>query len=179
MVIAMVQKVALSGIFALIAGASLVNTAAAPPPPAYGPAALRFEADAAANDAARLFDRADLNNDDAVDTEEYAVLTLVTVELARLNGFISVSTADGVRTVGLPAVRQPTLSGEAKGILEDRALREFAVMAGDDERLLRDEFVTARLEQFLASDHDRNGVLTGGELNTLAASIAHLPRTNA
>lgn len=169
------HKVAFSAAAAAIAaGAGLINSAAVEPPHAYGAPAIRLEADAAARQAARTFDRTDLNNDGALDDEEYTVLAVVTAELARLNGFVSVDINGEVRTVVLSNATPAFLTDTAKASIRDRASREFAYIAGDDERLMADEFVAAQLETFLASDGDRNAVLTGAELGAFAQRQSRL-----
>lgn len=175
MVVAMFHKLAFSGLAAAIAaGASLVNSAAVGPAPAYGAQANLIDAQEAGRHAAHLFNRADLNNDGALDEDEYSVLAIVTAELAQLNGFIAVDFAGGAKMVALPHAGRLALSAADKSRIADRALREFAAIAGDDLRLLSDEFVGAQLEQFLANDIDRNGMLTGGELATFAQSQSRL-----
>lgn len=175
MVAALFHKLAFSGLAAtLAAGASLVNSASVEPAQAYGTQASRIEAQAAADHAAYLFNRADLNNDGALDEDEYSVLAIVTAELARLNGFVAVDVAGGVKTVALPHAGRRTLSEADKSRIVSRSLREFSVIAGDDLRLAADEFASAQLEQFFASDVDRNGVLAGGELTAFAQAQSKL-----
>lgn len=158
---------------AVAAVAGLVNGAAVVPAPAYGAPAQSLEAAAAAHNAASLFDRADLSNDGALDDEEFVILAIVTAELARLNGFVAIDLEGSARTVALPGLRSP-LNAAEKSAIGERAFREFARLAGDDERLARDEFVGAALERFLVSDADRNGVLAGGELSAYAQHQSRL-----
>jgi hypothetical protein len=171
MVVALIHKIALAGVAAATAGVGLVTSADLEPAPAYGAAATALEARASARHAAEVFDRADLNNDGDLDAEEYEVLAIVTAELSRLNGFIGVDAEAGLRTVAVPR-GEPSLSGAEKARLKERAAAEFAAIAGDDQRLGADEYVTAELERFLASDADRNGVLTGVELSAYALAKA-------
>ncbi len=175
MVVEMFHKLAASGVAAAIAaGVSLINSADVDPSPAYGAAATRLEADAAARHAAQTFERADLNNDGALDGEEYSVLAVVTAELARLNGFVPVDLKGDVRTVALSSAVRTPLADSARIAIRARALREFAYVAGEDEKLTADEFVGAQLEAFLASDGDRDAVLTGAELGAFAQRQARL-----
>lgn len=180
MVVAFVQKAAFSGLAAVIAaGAGLVTSASVSPAPAYGSAVVKLEADAAARNAARLFDRADLNNDGDLDRDEYVILAVVTAELANLNGFASLDDGDGVQTVSLPSTRKSDLTAKAKSAIRSNADREFDFAAGDDERLARHEFVAVELERFIANDNDRNGVLVGAELTSYAAAQSRLPLLNS
>lgn len=171
----MIEKLVAAGLAAAVAAAAgLVNTAAVEPRPAYGAAVTSIEADAAARHAAAVFERADLNNDGALDEEEFSVLAIVTAELARLNGFVAVNVEDGVRTIALPQRSRPDLSGREKARIAERAHREFVAISGDDERLGSDEFVGAALERFLDVDADRNGVLNGPELVAYAQGQSRL-----
>ncbi len=169
MVIALVQKLAYSGIAAAMAASiGLVNGAAVEPAPAYGTAIDRLEANIAAREAARVFSRADLDKDGALSQDEYSVLAVVSAELARLNGFVAIDISGGVRTVAVSTAGGPSLSPAQRKRINDRAAREFRIIAGEDERLAGDEYVAAQLEQFLTNDVDRNGVLTGPELVSFA-----------
>ena len=171
----MIEKlIAASFAAAAAAGAGLVNTAAVAPTPAYGLAATSIEADAAARNSARVFERADLNNDGALDEEEFAVLAVVTAELARLNGFVPILLEGRMQTVALPQRVSESLTKAQKERIAERAQREFAAVAGDDERLVSHEFVGAALESFLSVDADRNGVLTGPELAAYAQGQSRL-----
>ncbi|NWG90998.1 MAG: hypothetical protein HXY21_00615 [Parvularculaceae bacterium] len=171
MVVALIGKIALAGVAAATAGISLVASADVKRASAYGAPASALEAGASARYAAAIFERADLNNDGDLDAEEFEVLAVVTAELSRLNGFVTVNVEGGVRTVAAPH-GDPSLSKAEKARLKIRAADEFAAIAGDDQRLGADEFVTAELERFLASDADRNGVLTGAELSSFALARA-------
>ncbi|MEK7266426.1 MAG: hypothetical protein AAB227_10045 [Pseudomonadota bacterium] len=180
MVLGFFQKFAFSGFAASIAaGASLVSGASVAPQPAYGLAAAKLEAAAAANNAAHIFDRADLDNNGILDRDEYEILAVVTAELAQLNGFIAIDAGRGLETVAIARAVDGSLDEASKARIEDRAGREFRLFAGDDERLASDEFVTAQLELFLATDADRNGVLAGAELKSYANSQSKLATLNS
>lgn len=157
---------------ALAAGAGLVNAASVEPAPAYAARAAQLEAATVAATAAAVFGRADLDNDAELSREEYVTLAVVTAELARLNGFVAVDYSGGVRTASLP--RAAAWSADERARVEAAASRDYALFAGDDERLTADEFVTARLEAMTAADLDRNGVLRGAELTRFAAIEARV-----
>ncbi|MFN0022797.1 MAG: hypothetical protein ACKVS5_02755 [Parvularculaceae bacterium] len=157
---------------AVAAGAGLVRAAAVEPPAAYGVPAVQVEAATLAETAARVFSRADLDNDGAVSPEEYTTLSVVTAELARLNGFVAIEYQGGLRTAALPRAAAWTPAERAR--VQSAAARDYALIAGDDERLTLPEFVDAELEALAAADRDRNGVLTGTELSTFAAIQAKL-----
>lgn len=180
MVVALVQKVAFSGIAAAIAASiGLVNGAAVEPAPAYGTAIDQLEANNAARQAARVFSRADLDKDGALTEDEYSVLAVVSAELARLNGFVAIDMSGRVHTVAVSTAGGPSLSLAERKQINDRAAREFKIIAGDDERLVADEYITAQLEQFLTNDSDRNGVLTGQELASYAKAQSKAPFTTS
>jgi len=164
----------LPGFAALIAvGASLVHAASVEPKPAYAAHATQLEASTVAATAKTVFARADLDNDGALSREEYVTLAIVTAELGRLNGFVPVDYAGGVRTAPLP--RNAVWSKGERARIETAAERDYALFAGDDQRLSSDEFVASQLESLTAADLDRNGVLTGAELPRFAAIEARLP----
>ena len=180
MVVALFHKIAFSGIAAAIAaGASLVTSAVVEPGPAYGAQATKLEIDAAGRQAARIFDRADMNKDGALDSDEYSILTVVSAELAQLNGFVAIDAGRGVETIPVANFGGGDLSSREKARIRERAAREFRVIAGDDERLAEDEFIGAQLEQFLSSDKNRDGILAGGELATFAFTQSKLPGINS
>lgn len=174
------QKMVVSGIAAAAAaGASLVSSAAVAPPSAYQGEAVRLEAAAASSNAARIFNRADLDNNGYLGRDEYEILSLVTAELTRLNGFIALDAGAGVETVVIAPSSARTLDKLEKARIKNRAQREFALYAGDDERLASDEYVNAYLEMFLATDVDRNGVLVGAELLSFAHAQSKLSTLNS
>jgi hypothetical protein len=180
MVVALIHKLAFSGVAAMAAaGAGLVTTASVTPAPAYGPAAVKLEAVAAASQATRLFDRADLDNDGSLGLDEYTIFAVVTAELARLNGFIPVDGGRGIETVAIARSAKPFVDDQDKAKIKERATREYRLIAGNDERLSADEFVNAQLEQFLAADVDRNGVLAGIELTSYASGQSRLSAVNS
>ncbi len=164
----------LPGFAAMIAaGAGLVHAASIEKSPAYAAAATQLEAATVAATAKEVFARADLNNDGILSGDEYLTLAVVSAELARLNGFVPVDYAGGVRVAAMPRAEAWTKSDRAR--VEAAAEREYAAFAGDDLRMSRDEFVAARLESMAAADTDRNGVLTGAELTRYAGIEARLP----
>jgi hypothetical protein len=175
MVVGFIHKATLSGLAAaLAAGAGIVTSASVTTVPAYGAVAFAFEADAVARNANRVFDRADLNKDGALDIDEYQILAAVTAELANLNGFASFDAGEGVRIVEISKVSKSDLAANDKAAIRAKAVREFSYLSGDDERLAPDEFVTAEIERFIANDRDRNGVLTGAELAAFAMTQTKL-----
>ena len=105
--------------------------------------------------------------------EEFLTLAVVSAELARLNGFVPVDYAGGVRTAALPRVDAWGPAERAR--IEATAERDYDLFAGVDERMSGEEFVAFRLEALTAADLDRNGVLTGSELVRFAALEARLP----
>jgi len=180
MVVGLIQKAAFSGLAAAIAaGAGLVNAVSVTAAPAYGAVASALEADAAARNASRIFDRADFNHDGALDFDEYQILAVVTAELANLNGFASFDAGEGVRIVEISHTGGTDLAANEKALIRARAAREFGYFSGDDERLAKDEFVTAEIERFMTNDRDRNGVLTGAELASYAMTQSKLTRSES
>lgn len=165
--------IALPGLAAAVAiSAGLVHAASVEQPPAYAAPATQVEAATIAQTAKTIFVRADLDNDGALSEEEFVTLAIVTGELARLNGFVPVDYARGVRTAKLAYADAWSLETRAR--IMNAAERDYALFAGDDGRLDAGEFVSARLEALSAADRDRNGVLTGAELQRFAAIEARV-----
>jgi hypothetical protein len=156
----------------LAAGAGLVHAASIELKPAYGAAAVQLEATTVAMTAKIVFSRADLDNDRKLSREEYQTLSVVSAELARLNGFVPVDYTNGARTASLPRAEAWGKADRAR--VEAAAERDYADFAGDDQRMTEEEFVASRLETFGAADLNRNGVLTGAELSRFAAIEARL-----
>jgi len=128
-----------------------------------------------AHHADRTFARADLDGDGALSVEEYAALTLVTSELARLNRAAPVETAAGFTTLALPEDAPAFVSPQERTRLDAIARREFLLAAEGAAHLTEDGFRALELERFLRADRDRNGVLARGELDAYARAAARLP----
>jgi len=171
MAIVLAPKFAIPVIAAAIAASAGLWKEAAPESaagPAYGAMITQLDASVVAEDAARRFERADLDNSGALDADEYATQALVTAELARVNHFAPMRIGMSVGKVALPAsVPASVNAGEREAILRSSSI-VFQTIAGDDRKISRQEFVGAALEQMLASDMDRNGALTGSELSTFS-----------
>lgn len=163
------QKLALplaaAGI-AAITGASHDATAG---PAAYGAERRSLDVNTVLEDANLLFSRADLNNDGFVDPDEYAIFAIVNAEISALNGFVTFDRGTRAPVVKIEA--DDTAPTDRKVIIET-ALSEYGAMSSTNRKLTRDEFAQARLEKFVACDIDRDGVLTGNELDRFALNAA-------
>ena len=175
MVVALFQKLAIPGIAAAAAAVTAAIGGSEGSAPAYDAPATRIEALSLAQSAASQFDRADLNNDLQLDADEYAMLAVVTSELARLNGFVAVISAAGAQPVALAEGQGAPLSVAERAEVRARALKDYEGVAGRDGRITRDEFVGAQLEQLFLNDADRDGALTGAELARFTAHASRLP----
>lgn len=165
--------IVLPGLAAVVAiGAGLVHAASVEPAPAFAARASQLEASTIATTAKMVFSRADLDNDGALSADEYVTLAVVTAELARLNGFVPVDYAGGVRVA--PLAGADAWSRETRARIETAAARDYLAFAGEDRRLDAGEFAGSRLEALSAADRDRNGVLTGAELQRFAAIEARV-----
>ncbi len=166
---ALIQKMTLPAFAALAAaGGGLIAAASGEPEPAYGYEARAMEASAAAQSAEIVFEKADLNNDGGIDRDEYVTLAIVNAELFRLNGFVAIETADGVEKVAIAAPAKAALTEDEKRTIRARSSLEYDRLAGYDHKLTQRDFVDSKLEEFFAADVDRNGVLTGAELERFA-----------
>ncbi|WP_428409058.1 hypothetical protein [Hyphococcus sp.] len=128
----------------------------------------------AASHALATFMRADRNGDDALDVNEFAALTVVTAELANLNGFVSVENGEGVKTIALP-VAAPVALGDAEQTRIDAVARHtFYAFAGADGKMQQGEYLGLQQAIFASSDLNANGALTSAELSLFAQRQAFL-----
>ena len=133
----------------------------------------------AAIHAASVFDRADLNKDNTLDTDEYAALAVVTAELTYLNGAVAFEGVEGEKSVTLPIASPSAMSRGERTRLDAVARAEFYASAGDDASLSADEFVAMSVARFDQADRNRNGTLTRAELTAFAASEAGIAFSGA
>ena len=124
--------------------------------------------------AERVFDRADIDGSGALEADEFAALSIVTAELAHLNGYVTIETDAQPREVALPITAPSALSYGERARVEAVARNEFYVAAGGDGLLSKAEFVDAQLLAFNDADRNRNGVLKPRELSTYAIKQASL-----
>lgn len=157
----------------LAAGAGFVDR------PAYGPPAETFSEDAAAAHAHSMFQRADLDGSGRLEADEYVALTLVTAELARLNGFVPLGDGAGSAIAQLPSAPPSSLSGAERARVEAVARSEFYAAAGADGVLDAAEYHRKEAARFRSADRNRNGALAGKELVSYAAQAALMTRIEA
>lgn len=159
----------------LVAAAGLAVSVDAPSGPAYPETGLRaLTEDAAVASAARVFARSDRDQSGYLDADEYTALQVVSAELARLNGFISVE-SDGEPSIITVSTGPSASLGEAEQIRIAAVARgAFYLAAGDDGRLDEAEFIAAERQAFEAADANRNGELARRELSEYAARAAGL-----
>jgi hypothetical protein len=159
-----------------VAAASYASTQM---PAAYGDGELTklSQSEAAAN-AQLAFHRADRNGDAVISVDEFAAMTIVTAELANLNGFVSVEKSGAVQTIALP-VSAPLALGDAEQTRIDAVARHtFYAFAGGDGKMQQGEFIDLQNAIFASSDLNANGALTRAELSIYAQRQAYL-RPNA
>jgi hypothetical protein len=118
--------------------------------------------------AMSVFMRADIDNDQSLSADEYTALSIVTAELAHLNGFIVVESGGGVSTAALPPMRRAALTQSEQIRIEAVSRRKFYVFSGDDGAMDAREFSAAQIAMFDAADFNNNGVLAKRELNSFA-----------
>lgn len=132
------------------------------------------QADVAAH-AERVFARADMDQDHALSADEYTALTVITAELAHLNGFVVIEKEDGVATAPLLVSTHAALSPAEQTRIAAVARKAFYIFAGEDGRMSADEFSASQQFSFEAADLNQNGELAKQELSVFAqrqASIA-------
>ena len=157
---------------ALVAAASFVGVKT---DPAYEDGELKSLTQAeAAVFADSVFQRADLDRDGSLDVDEFAALTIVTAELAHLNGFIAVEKDGALETIVLP-ITAPAALGDAEQTRIDAVARHaFYAFAGSDGKMQQGEYSGLQEAIFAASDLNANGALTSAELPLFAQRQAYL-----
>ncbi|NNL88387.1 MAG: hypothetical protein HKP25_04895 [Marinicaulis sp.] len=113
--------------------------------------------------AATLFSRADADANGALSADEFTALSVVTAELARLNGFITIETGDEPATVAVgPAARSMTQSEYAR--VAAVARNKFYLFSNGDGAMTADEFQNLQKADFEAADLNKNDRLGRREL---------------
>lgn len=165
---------AVTAAFATVAVAA-ASYAGLKPGGAYDDGALTaLSRSEAAAHAQAVFARADRNGDDVLDVNEFAAMTVVTAELANLNGFISVEDGESVKTVALP-ISAPLALGDAEQTRIDAVARHtFYAFAGEDGKMQQGEYLGLQNAIFASSDLNANGALTSVELSLFAQRQAFL-----
>ena len=165
---------AVTAAFASVAVAA-ASYAGLKPGGAYDDGALKaLSRSEAAAHAQATFVRADRNGDEAIDVNEFAAMTVVTAELANLNGFISVEDQAGVKTIALP-IAAPLALGDAEQTRIDAVARHtFYAFAGEDGKMQQGEYLGLQNAIFASSDLNANGALTSAELSLFAQRQAFL-----
>ncbi len=130
--------------------------------------------DEIADHAKRVFARADRNADSVLDVDEYTALSVVTVELARLNGFITIETGEEPGVVELPGAASAALTTSEHTRIAAVSQTAFYVHAGADGVMTADEFVAAQQAFFDAADLNRNQFLKRRELSIFAQRQASM-----
>ncbi|WP_425409041.1 hypothetical protein [Hyphococcus sp.] len=165
---------AVTGILAA-AGVAGVSFIGVKDTPAYENGSLnRLSAEEASVHAERVFKRSDRNGDNVLDVNEFAALTIVTAELANLNGFISVENDAAVKTISLSSGKLSALSSSEHARIDAVARRTFYTFAGADGKLQNEEFIQLQDTIFRSSDLNTNGALTRSELSIFARRQAYL-----
>jgi len=134
--------------------------------PAYGEQLSSLEIVDAAAWAGESFDRTDTDGNGLIDANEFSALSIVTAELAHLNGFLHVN----AQIIALPIEAPTAISSVERARISAIASREFYIAAGDDSGISKAEFVNHKLEKFHNADRNRNGVLNATELKYFAVA---------
>lgn len=157
---------------ALVAAASLIGVKAGP---AYDDGVLKALSQAeAATFAEAVFHRADRDYDGALNVDEFAALTVVTAELAHLNGFIAVEKDGAIETIALPAAASGALGDSEQTRIDAVARHSFYAFAGSDGKMQQGEYLGLQDAIFASSDLNANGALTRTELSLFAQRQAFL-----
>ena len=120
--------------------------------------------------AATIFERADENENDVLDVNEYAALATVTAELSLLNGFVTLETGSEPQKIILDEEAASAMTRSERARLEAVSRNEFYQAAGEDAGLNLQEFAAIKSTNFNAADRNDDGELTSAELAAFAAS---------
>ncbi len=124
--------------------------------------------------AEHVFARADRNHDTFLDVDEFAALTVITAELAYLNGFIAVEKGAEVGSIALPLNAPAVLSASEHTRIDAVARHTFYAFVGEDGKMQHGEYIALQRAVFSASDLNANGALTRAELSIFAQRQAFL-----
>lgn len=139
-----------------------------------GKSVTRLSETDVASHALHSFMRADRDLDQVLDVDEFAALTIVTAELAHLNGFIAIDNGGAVRTITLPVVAPAALSAAEHTRIDAVSRHTFYAFAGEDSRLDGSEYVRLQRIVFEQADLNGNGTLVKKELGIFAQRQAQL-----
>ena len=173
------KKAALPALIGVIAAGAAIAATGGDDAEAYAADTVALDVAQASISAGALFDRADLNQDGALDQDEYAALSIVRAELARLNGFVWFE-ADGVSVAAPVAEANASPLSIAERIrIETVSSFAYHTAAGADDVLDRNDFIAHELERFQAADTNDDGVLVDAELTKIASAITFSPSSAA
>ena len=144
-------------------------------PAAYdGAQVSQLTLDDLSSHANTVFVRSDRDLDNALDVDEFTALAVVTAELAHLNGFVAIDSAEGVSVIELPSVRPAALSPGEHARIAAVAQHVFYSFAGRDGKMDAEEFLSTQTSAFEAADLNNNGALKRKELRIFAQRQAAL-----
>lgn len=118
------------------------------------------------------FSRADLNDSDWLDIDEYTALALISAELACLNQGVALPQNTG--TLISISTKIPEISRTDKRRLMRQAREDFIVVSGADFLLSQDEYVDKIEYLFHRADVTNNKMLQGSELEYFLLSVSWL-----
>ena len=139
-----------------------------------GKAVTRLSETEAASHALHVFMRADRDMDQRLNVDEFAAFSIVTAELAHLNGFIAIDSGGSVRTIALPVVAPASLSATDYARIDAVSRHTFYAFADEDYLLDGSEFVQLQRAVFEQADINGNGALVKKELDIFAQRQAQL-----
>lgn len=160
--------------FTLTVSAALASGAGIVGAPDDNELATLTESEASTH-ARLVFHRADLDRSGGLSADEFTALSVVTAELAHLNGyFVIEGEGDRARPIMLPINAPSALAPGERVRVEAVSRNTFFALAGDDGVLSEGEFVGAQSERFREADRNNNGALARSELKSFAVGQARL-----
>lgn len=118
-------------------------------------------------DAARSFEKIDVNRDGLIDEDEYAAQRVVYAQLARFNRQIPIDGQSMIR-IPVPDDIPNAMGASERAALDAVARRDFHLRAMAKEGLDQAAWQDARLETFAMADDNGDGELRDKELTAYA-----------
>lgn len=122
-------------------------------------------------DAARSFEKVDMNRDGKVDADEFTSRRVVIAQLARFSRSVAIDGQESV-TLVVPDDVPVKLGASERAALEAIARRDFQVRAFGADGLNPSQWQESRLEAFFDADKDGDGVLRDDELAGYLKAVA-------
>ncbi len=122
-----------------------------------------------------LFASADFDQNNVLDTDEYATFMVVKAEMAHLNGFLAIEVNNKAYKLPLHlSTNSQSMDKFERTRIDALARTNFYTSAGNDQALSQTEFLSNARKMFDQADKNLNGILKGKELKTFTKNQSPL-----